>query len=128
MFISAENLIEIEYPCFMFFFFYYYIVFFSWKKKGSILSVIYMTFYLFILFIIVVIILDIFAIFTLSEVLHWRFFYNSIAPDKRSLVPIRSILTHCRLSWLSHTIYWKSPISNLGTSGYEIHISLQKNG
>ena len=31
-------------------------------------------------------------------------------------------LTHCRLYRLSHTIYWKSPISILGTAGYEIHI------
>ena len=27
---------------------------------------------------------------------------------------------------LSHTIYWESPISILGTSGYEIHIFLEK--
>ena len=29
-------------------------------------------------------------------------------------------LIYCRLKRLSHTIYWKSPISILGTSGYEI--------
>ena len=29
-------------------------------------------------------------------------------------------LAHCRLHRLSHTIYWKSPISILDTSGYEI--------
>ena len=29
-------------------------------------------------------------------------------------------LTHCRLNELPHTIYWKSPISILGMSGYEI--------
>ena len=28
------------------------------------------------------------------------------------------LLTHCRLNRLSHTIYWKSPISILDTSGY----------
>ena len=37
-------------------------------------------------------------------------------------------LSHCRLNRLSHTIYWKSPISILGTSGYEIYIFLEKNG
>ena len=31
-------------------------------------------------------------------------------------------LTHCILNRLSHTISWKSPISILGTSGYEIYI------
>ena len=31
-------------------------------------------------------------------------------------------LTYCRLNRLSHTIYWKSPISILGTAGYEIYI------
>ena len=30
------------------------------------------------------------------------------------------VLTHCILNRISHTIYWKSPISILGTSGYEI--------
>ena len=29
-------------------------------------------------------------------------------------------LLHCRLNELPHTIYWKSSISILGTSGYEI--------
>ena len=37
-------------------------------------------------------------------------------------------LTHCRLNRLSDTIYWKHPISILGTSGYEIYIFLKKNG
>ena len=37
-------------------------------------------------------------------------------------------LTHCILNRLSHIIYWKSPISFLGTSGYEIYIFLEKNG
>ena len=27
-------------------------------------------------------------------------------------------ITHCSLNKLSHTIYWKSPFSILGTSGY----------
>ena len=36
--------------------------------------------------------------------------------------------THCSLNRLSHTIYWKSPISILGSSGYEIYIFLKKNG
>ena len=35
-------------------------------------------------------------------------------------------IVHCRLNRLSHTIYWKSPISILGTAGYEIYILLRK--
>ena len=35
-------------------------------------------------------------------------------------------LTHCRLNRLSYTIYWKSPISILGMSGYETYIFLEK--
>ena len=38
------------------------------------------------------------------------------------------LLTHCILNRFSHTIYWKSPISILGMSGYEIYIFLEKNG
>ena len=34
--------------------------------------------------------------------------------------------SHCRLNRLSHTIYWKSPISILGTSSCEIYIFLKK--
>ena len=37
-------------------------------------------------------------------------------------------LSHCILNRFSHTIYWKSPISILGMSGYEIYIFLEKNG
>ena len=37
-------------------------------------------------------------------------------------------LTHCRRNRLSHTIYWKTPISILGTSSYEIYIFLEKKG
>ena len=44
------------------------------------------------------------------------------------LQQISGALTHCILNRLSHTIYWKSPISILGTSGYEILIFLEKNG
>ena len=37
--------------------------------------------------------------------------------------------THCILNRLFHTIYWKSSISILGTSGYKIYyIFLEKNG
>ena len=36
-------------------------------------------------------------------------------------------LTHYIRNRLSHTIYWKSPISILGTPGYEIYIFLDKN-
>ena len=35
-------------------------------------------------------------------------------------------LSHCVLKRLSHTIYWRSLISILGTSGYEIYIFLEK--
>ena len=38
------------------------------------------------------------------------------------------LLTHCIQNRLSHTIYWKCPISILGMSGYEIYIFLEKNG
>ena len=44
------------------------------------------------------------------------------------LLKCHASLTHCILNRLSHTIYWKSPISSLGTSGYEIYIFLEKNG
>ena len=37
-----------------------------------------------------------------------------------------SILTHCIQTRLSHTTYWKSPISILGMSCYEICIFLEK--
>ena len=37
-------------------------------------------------------------------------------------------LTHCRLNELTHTIYWKSPVSILDRWGYEIWIFLEKNG
>ena len=37
-------------------------------------------------------------------------------------------LTHCILNRLSHTIYWKSPVSIISTSGYKIYIFLEKNG
>ena len=35
-------------------------------------------------------------------------------------------LTHCRLNRLFHTIYWKSSISVLGTTGYELDIRREK--
>ena len=38
------------------------------------------------------------------------------------------ILIHCIRNRLSHTIYWKSPISILGKPSYEIYIFLEKNG
>ena len=44
----------------------------------------------------------------------------SKAPERRS------IFTHCILNRLSHIIYWKSPVSILGTSGYVIYIFLEK--
>ena len=33
---------------------------------------------------------------------------------------------YCKLNRLSNTIFWKSPISILGTAGYEMYIFLQK--
>ena len=39
---------------------------------------------------------------------------------KACLSEYSQILTHCRLNRFPHTIYWKSPISILGASGYEI--------
>ena len=46
---------------------------------------------------------------------------NSKDPDQ----PIEP-LTHFILNRLSHTIYWKSPISVLGISGYTMYIFLEK--
>ena len=46
--------------------------------------------------------------------------------DKARKNGIQTFLTHCRLNRLSHTIYWKSQISILGTSGYDIYIFLEK--
>ena len=49
--------------------------------------------------------------------------------DKYWMKPVYDIfLTHCILNRLSHTIYWKSPISILGMSDYEIYIFREKNG
>ena len=39
--------------------------------------------------------------------------------------PMQTELIHSILNRLSHTIYWRSPISILGTSGYEIYIFLE---
>ena len=44
-----------------------------------------------------------------------------------SAAVLLSALTHYILNRLSHTLYWKSPISVLGTSGYEIYRFLEKN-
>ena len=46
----------------------------------------------------------------------WRVFSHIVAH-----------LSHCRLNRLSHTVYWKSPISVLCASGYEIKILPEKN-
>ena len=45
-----------------------------------------------------------------------------------SYMYLSSCLTHSILNRRSHTIYWKTPISILGTFGYEIYIFLEKNG
>ena len=52
--------------------------------------------------------------------------YNHLFGPHRDHLP--HLLTHCILNRFSHTMYWKSPISVLGTSGYEIYIFLKKNG
>ena len=65
-----------------------------------------------------------------------KLFANSGDPDQtpRSVASDLGLhcfskqLTHCIPNRLSNTIYWKSPISILGTSGYEIYIFLKKNG
>ena len=54
---------------------------------------------------------------------HFFFFFFFVLVQNDNI-----ILTHCILiiNRLSHTIYWKSPISILGTSGYKIYIFLEK--
>ena len=47
---------------------------------------------------------------------------------ERAVNTYNVIITHCILNRLFHIIYWKSPISILGTPGYEIYIFLEKNG
>ena len=42
------------------------------------------------------------------------------ATEVRLYITSTCILTHCMLNRIFHTIYWKSPFSILGTSGYEI--------
>ena len=61
------------------------------------------------------------------------FFLNAVNTEHHikwlgSKSMIVALLTHCILNRLSHTIYWKDPISILGTFGYEIYIFLEKNG
>ena len=55
---------------------------------------------------------------------------DTAADQKSMLLHQRFALTHCILRRLSQpgAIYWKSPISILGTTGYEIYIFLEKNG
>ena len=50
--------------------------------------------------------------------------WTSLKTHRTSLLSL--LLAHCRLNILSHTVYWKSPISILGMSGYEIYIFLKK--
>ena len=61
-----------------------------------------------------------------------RKFLDTWADSKMDSIKIKDKygkeLTHCILNRLSHTTYWKSPISILGTSDYEIYIFLEKNG
>ena len=56
--------------------------------------------------------------------------YQYSSAEKSTLTGAMSIgkqdLTHCILNRLSRTIYWKSPISILGTSSYEIYIFLRE--
>ena len=53
---------------------------------------------------------------------------NKMSNQIMKLISSDKTLTHCLLNRLSHTMYWKSPISILGLSGYEIYIFLEKNG
>ena len=65
----------------------------------------------------------------LSMVFLCGMFEGSIETGTLSTCSLSSLsLTHCRRNRLSHTIYWKTPISILDTSGYEIYILLEKNG
>ena len=50
--------------------------------------------------------------------------WTSLKTCRTSLLSL--LLIHCRLNILSHTVYWKSLISILGMSGYEIYIFLEK--
>ena len=60
--------------------------------------------------------------------------HRRLEADHTKMAPVKSkyvysiFLTHCIRNRLSHTIYWKSPISVLGKPGYEIYIFLEKNG
>ena len=54
--------------------------------------------------------------------------YGEIEKVIQELLSDTPPLTPCLLNRFSHTIYWKSPISILGTSCYEIYIFLEKNG
>ena len=44
--------------------------------------------------------------------------FSSIYIKVLSAEVVIGALTHCILNRLSHTVYWKSPISILGASGY----------
>ena len=55
----------------------------------------------------------------------WR---AKIIKNINKVMSSKTALTHCRLNRLCNIIYWKSPISSFGTSGYEILIFLEKNG
>ena len=55
-------------------------------------------------------------------------FYGLQRSISAHLLHMNNPLTHCRLNRLSHTIYWKTPISSLGTPSWEIYIFLEKNG
>ena len=48
------------------------------------------------------------------------------AQNFRTFTVLHLLLTHFILNRLSHTIYWKSPISILGMSGYIMYIFLEK--
>ena len=65
---------------------------------------------------------------SLAEVSLWPTTYMSEHRCAASQEPLlfAYALTHCILNRLSHTIYWKSSISILGTPGYEIYIFLEK--
>ena len=61
---------------------------------------------------------------------YWHFFFVCFNNTNHKCIccnfALLCTLTHCRLNRLSHTIYWKSPISILGMSGWDLHIPREK--
>ena len=53
-------------------------------------------------------------------------FYGKKNKKKKKNISVLFGLTHFILNRLTHTIYWKSPISILGMSGYIMYLFLEK--